>query len=155
MFLTSRVFDRCQDLSGNTESGKRLKRSVTALVIIADRLEQTDHTLLDQVVAIAADQIEFARARPDEALVALQERLGRRRVSGLTQLRQGGVFCFVVVFGIRCDCFISFAALFSVVLLYAAIQNTLRCFAISKARIPAATEAFRESISPCIGIEAR
>lgn len=68
LFACARLYC-CINLSGNTKICKGGKRRVPVFFIIPHRLEQPDHSLLDQILLIRARKIHQTRLSPHQILI--------------------------------------------------------------------------------------
>ena len=89
MLFARRALDRGDDLPGDAQLRKRAKRRLLAELIVANGLVQADHALLDDVLAVGADQKIGARLAADDLLVADVQhvlRVGIAHADALDQL---------------------------------------------------------------------
>src|SRR5699024_2674589 len=73
MFLSLRHGDCRIQLTVNTQGGKRSKRRLPVFLIPLDRLEQPQHSFLDQVLLIASGKIERARLLADKVFILVHQ----------------------------------------------------------------------------------
>ena len=76
VFFSAGGLDRSVELAGDTEGRKCGKTCVTAAVIIAQGLEETEHAFLYEVFGISSKYEHGPCAAANESFIAAHERLG-------------------------------------------------------------------------------
>jgi hypothetical protein len=79
------LFLRRDDLAGHAQFGEVPEARLPVIPEVTDGLVEAEHPFLDQVIGVPADQEVGRSLHPDEALIALDELVGR---IGTTLLRQ-------------------------------------------------------------------
>ena len=150
MLHSCRVLDRCHNLPRNTQIRKALKGHVLAWLICDNRFIQTDHSLLNQVRAIRAQQKVRPCLDPDQILVSLQQQIYRFRGISASAMRNLDKLLIVLLgpFRMKNEFFFYIFQTDSPIV-YSSYRSL--CLTISYIKAPAATDAFKEFTCPFIG----
>ena len=73
MFFSSGRLNRSIHLSGNAKIGKRKKTGIPSAVIIPDRLKQTYHSLLNQILRVDKENVENLEKMLEKELSAFEK----------------------------------------------------------------------------------
>src|SRR4051812_7897009 len=85
VLVARRGLHRRDDLARDAELGEVAEARLAVGPVVADRLVEADEALLDEVVAVAAGEEVRRRLQADEAVVAADEPLVRRRIALLRE----------------------------------------------------------------------
>ena len=84
--------ERARELTGDAQLGERAEAGAAAAAVEADGLHEADARLLDDVVGVAARQVEAGGVGVERALVAAKQPLEGELVSSLSGFDEGTVF---------------------------------------------------------------
>src|SRR5699024_2851897 len=144
MLLPVIALDRIIHLPVNTQTGKSPERGFFFRTIILDRFEKPDHPFLNKIVCLASHQVHGAGFSAHKFFIFFHQIIRNLLFSCMKSPDQFFITALVVTVHSASASHSDFCYFFLASF----------CRTISNARTPAATDAFRESMSPLIGIEA-
>ena len=80
--------DGGDDLPRDAELGEAAERGQAVVAVVADRLVEAEHALLDEVLGVAAGQEVRARLEAHELVIAQHERVERRLIAAAIRLHE-------------------------------------------------------------------